>query len=151
MGICVSPENSEEIDVWSRIQHIPMINEMNESQKVQIAQALQEKHFRAGEVLMQEGQEGHEFFLITKGHCEVFVKDSIGDYCKVSELGRGDYCGEQALISKSIKRTATVKATKATKCLVMEREEFQKVVRFAADNNELWFVSYEPRTVLWSA
>ena len=72
---------------------------------------------------MQEGQEGHEFFLFTKGHCEVFVKDS-----KVSELGRGDYCGEQALINASVKRTATVKATKATKCLVMEREDFQKVV-----------------------
>ena len=75
-------------ELLGRIQHIPMIQMLNDSQKVQVAESLKEKDFMPGEIIMKEGALGQDFFLITHGICEVFVGKS-----KVSELRDTDYCG----------------------------------------------------------
>ena len=83
-------------ELLERIKHIPMIQMLNDAQKVQVAESLKEKDFMPGEIIMKEGALGQDFFLITHGICEVFVGKN-----KVSELRDTDYCGVYTLCTLS--------------------------------------------------
>jgi len=72
------------------------------------------------EVLINEGDDGNEFYVIEKGQFDVFVKDK-----KVSTLGRGMCVGELALIYNA-PRSATVKATEAGRIWYLHRVTFRK-------------------------
>jgi len=72
------------------------------------------------EVLINEGDDGNEFYVIDKGHFDVFVKDK-----KVLTLGRGMCVGELALIYNA-PRSATVKATEPGRIWYLHRVTFRK-------------------------
>lgn len=153
MGICVSNESTdavaaknlaltavdEDIDMLNgsptkvdpkmkllleSIDRIPIIAGLQSKQKMELAQSLVEKIFETGEMLMKQGENGDEFFLISKGRCEVYVGSE-----KVSELNDNDYCGEQGLLNANSKRTASVRAIARTVCYVMDRETFSRIIR----------------------
>ena len=110
--------------VLNSIQRIHVISSLKYQQKIELASSLVEKVFETGEMLMKQGESGHEFFLISSGRCEVYV-----GHDKVSELNANDYCGEQALLNPNSKRTASIKAVEKTTCYVMDRDTFNRVVR----------------------
>jgi len=66
-------------------------------------------------------------FLIASGQVEVMLETGS------VRLGEGDFFGEMALLSHS-RRTATVTARRASELLVMEAEDFDRLM---ARNSEL--------------
>src|SRR3954469_23060982 len=78
--------------------------------------------FRAGEVLMTEGEAGHEFYAIIEG--EVGVTSGAET---VAKLGPGAYVGEQALLDPG-PRTATVTALRDTQAVLLSSREFYAAV-----------------------
>lgn len=78
--------------------------------------------FQAGEVLMTEGETGHEFYAIIDG--EVGVTTG-GD--TVAKLGPGAYVGEMALLDPG-PRTATVTALRDTQAVLLSSREFYAAI-----------------------
>jgi CRP/FNR family cyclic AMP-dependent transcriptional regulator len=78
--------------------------------------------FRAGDVLMTEGEPGHEFYVIIDGEVGV---TSGGD--TVAKLGAGAYVGEQALLDPG-PRTATVTALRDTQAVLLSSREFYAAI-----------------------
>jgi CRP-like cAMP-binding protein len=69
---------------------------------------MQRVTYRAGEVVIKQGDEGDFFYAITSGRCAVTRETPLNrEGIKLAELGPGDTFGEEALISES-KRNATV-------------------------------------------
>ena len=69
---------------------------------------MQRVSYRAGEVVIKQGDEGDFFYAITSGRCTVTRETPLNrEGIKLAELGPGDTFGEEALISES-KRNATV-------------------------------------------
>ena len=63
---------------------------------------------RAGDVVIQQGEEGEFFYSIHKGRCAVTRRESPGDRdVLLSELSAGDFFGEESLLSASV-RNATI-------------------------------------------
>jgi len=117
------------------IQSVPLMANLNRSEVIRLAENLKHDEFDEGEALMVQGEKGDKFFIVKEGICEVEINDK-GASKVVATLGRGDYCGEQALISWDAKRNATVRAKFSTKCLTLDRANFLKIfqdskVRFA--------------------
>lgn len=83
-----------------------------------VRQSLDEITTEAGEVLCEEGQPGHEFFLIVKGTATVRRKGR-----KVATLGPGQYFGELALLDRG-PRSASVIAESNMELLVLEQRHF---------------------------
>src|SRR3954464_10951236 len=81
--------------------------------------------FRAGEVLMAEGQTGHEFFVVVDGEIGV---TSGGE--TLAKLGSGADVGELALLGPG-PRTATVTALRDTQCVLLSSREFYAAVEDA--------------------
>src|SRR3954452_10001971 len=78
--------------------------------------------FRAGDVLMTEGEAGHEFYAIIDG--EVGVTNGGRT---LAQLGPGAHVGEQALLDPG-PRTATVTALRDTQAVLLSSREFYAAI-----------------------
>jgi MFS family permease len=87
-----------------------------------LADASQTRHFRAGDVVVRQGEPGSEFFVIAAGRAQVDVSGQI-----VGELAPGDGFGEIALLRHS-PRTATVTALTPMETLVVTQRDFTAFV-----------------------
>jgi uncharacterized protein YhbP (UPF0306 family) len=91
-----------------------------------IAASLQVMQVRSGEVIVRQGGPADKFFIVADGEVEV-QREKDGQTETIASLGRGHFFGEIAIMRDS-PRTSTVKATKPTTLLAMERDTFRDVV-----------------------
>lgn len=78
--------------------------------------------YKAGDVILSEGEEGRTAFLIVKGSVDVTI--GAGDAARtVGTLHEGDVFGEMSLLEPG-PRSATVTATTDTECTVTSYDEF---------------------------
>jgi len=110
------------------IENVPLMPELTRTEVIKLADSLKHEEFEEGETLMVQGETGDKFFIIKEGICSVEVKDQK-ETKVVATLCKGDYVGEQALITWDAKRTATVRAKFQTKCLTLSREKFMTIFK----------------------
>jgi NADH:ubiquinone reductase (H+-translocating) len=80
-------------------------------------------HYEAGDAIVEEGEAGDLFYVITEGEVEVTRHGSDGVDTTITRLHQGDYFGEMALM-KSGKRNATVRAVTPVNVLTLGRDDF---------------------------
>src|SRR6202163_2262300 len=85
----------------------------------QIAEHMVKRHYMPGEIIIREGEVGHELFLVSEG--AVQVERSGGE---VARLGPGEFFGELALMSGA-PRNATVIAADPLETYVLEEGDFR--------------------------
>ncbi len=68
------------------------------------------KTFAKGDVICREGEQGGEFFVLTKGKVSVSGDDLLGRKFELATLAPGEFFGEMAALSGQ-RRQATVTAT----------------------------------------
>ena len=78
-----------------------------------------------GEVVCQRGEPGDEFFIVAAGELEVQSADDPPR--SLRRLGRGEFFGEISLLASGA-RTATVVAYRQTRLLVLQRDDFERVM-----------------------
>ena len=76
--------------------------------------------FKAGDVIIREGEEGDAAYVIGSGEVEMLI--GAGGR-RVGARGAGEVCGEMSLIEAG-PRSATVRALTDTECLAASYEEF---------------------------
>jgi len=84
---------------------------------------------KAGETIIKQSEEGHEFYIIDEGEAyatKVFHDDG-GKEEIVKQYGKGGYFGELALI-KDEPRAASVIAKSDCKLLVLDRMSFKRLL-----------------------
>jgi CRP-like cAMP-binding protein len=81
------------------------------------------ENFEAGELVLEEGDQGTKFYLIVSGSAEVKRDDTVLD-----EYGPNDYFGETAVVM-DIPRTASVWARASLQCISIERADFLYFIR----------------------
>ncbi|MGA8610198.1 MAG: cyclic nucleotide-binding domain-containing protein, partial [Xanthobacteraceae bacterium] len=83
-------------------------------------------HYEPGDIVIRQGDEGDELFLISEGEVEVEREGH-----EVARLGPAEFFGESALISGE-PRNATVVATTPLDTYVLEKDEFRAAVEQSA-------------------
>jgi putative ABC transport system ATP-binding protein len=91
-----------------------------------IAERMTKRHYLPGEVVIREGDIGHELFLVSEG--AVSVQRDGGE---VARLGPGEFFGELALMSGA-PRNATVTAADALEAYVLGEEDFRAAIDASA-------------------
>lgn len=85
-------------------------------------------HVKAGEEIITMGEEGHSYYVISKGAAVVYQVGLYDDGLhEVARLGEGDAFGCEALISGGT-RSETVQVTEDTELLVLEKTDFQELI-----------------------
>jgi CRP-like cAMP-binding protein len=104
------------------LQRVPLFAELNRSEVKRIAAVFKERHFAAGETVVQQGSGGAAFYVIDSGEARVFVGGE-----ERATLKAGDYFGELALIDEGT-RTATITASSELVCYGVTFWDFRPLV-----------------------
>ena len=84
------------------------------------------KVYRAGEIIVRQGDVGDCMYVIQSGKVEV-VQESEGRELRMAELGEGDFFGEMALFEKEV-RSATVRPVGEVRVLSVDKRLFLRKI-----------------------
>lgn len=99
-----------------------LFSHLDDNERSDIFDAMFPVHRHAGEVIIQQGDEGDNFYVMDQGEVEVFVN---GEY--VSTISDGGSFGELALIYGT-PRAATIKAKTDVKLWGIDRDSYRRIL-----------------------
>jgi CRP/FNR family cyclic AMP-dependent transcriptional regulator len=105
------------------IRKVPLFSWLSKTGLREVASIADEMDFPEGKDLTREGERGREFFVILEGLVHVNKKGK-----RVRQLGKGDFLGEIALVTKQ-PRTATVTTASPVRALVITDRDFARLLR----------------------
>jgi type IV pilus assembly protein PilB len=110
------------------LQRIQLFSGLSAEECAEVVKRMKRRDFPPSQLIVREGSPGNSMFFITSGMVEVRKKDpSTGIEFLLAMMGAGQNFGEMSLLTGK-PRTATVQATQATTCAVLEREDFQTLL-----------------------
>ncbi|XP_025112177.1 cAMP-dependent protein kinase regulatory subunit isoform X3 [Pomacea canaliculata] len=99
-----------------------LFSHLDDNERSDIFDAMFPVHRHAGEVIIQQGDEGDNFYVIDQGEVDVYVN---GEH--VTTIGEGGSFGELALIYGT-PRAATVKAKNDVKLWGIDRDSYRRIL-----------------------
>jgi uncharacterized membrane protein len=105
------------------LKSIPLFIGMDDDERAAIAAIMDERQFRAGQVIFRAEQTGGTLYIVQSGQVELSIVDDDEEKLVLELLESGDFFGELSLLDGGT-RSATATATQRTDTLVLERHEF---------------------------
>ncbi|CAH1795071.1 unnamed protein product [Owenia fusiformis] len=99
-----------------------LFTHLDDNERSDIFDAMFPVHRHGGEIIIQQGDEGDNFYVLDQGEVEIFVNNTL-----VVTLGDGASFGELALIYGT-PRAATVKAKTDVKLWGIDRESYRRIL-----------------------
>ncbi|KAL8580945.1 hypothetical protein ACOMHN_017512 [Nucella lapillus] len=99
-----------------------LFSHLDDSEKSDIFDAMFPVEHKDGEVIIQQGDEGDNFYVLDQGEVDIYVKDDL-----VGTIGEGGSFGELALIYGT-PRAATVKAKGDCKLWGIDRDSYRRIL-----------------------
>jgi len=117
------------------LNKVEILKPLNEQEKLEIAKALQEMHFSKGETIIEQGEDGQDFFILYSGELTV-IKDGVTQTTLTASDAKCLPFGERALLRKE-PRAATVKVTsEEARALKLDKQTFEALVGPLAEIQE---------------
>src|SRR5215213_7359163 len=110
------------------LREVPLFSEMDQQEVADIRTIMDEMKFKAGQIVIREGELGNLFYVITEGNVEVTVRDAGGADLVLHKAGPGDFFGELSMLTNE-PRAARVRAIENLTTLVLERDDFFEFLR----------------------
>lgn len=114
------------------VQHI--FSDLPRSVAGVMARRLRYMTFNEGDVVIQQGTAGDNFFIVVDGEVEVVREDSASGPELLTTLGPGESFGETALLLNT-PRTATVRARTPLRVLSLDKRTFDQVVLLSGEED----------------
>jgi CRP-like cAMP-binding protein len=103
------------------LPRVPLFSDLSREAFIALTEGMVLQRARAGEMILQEGEQGTSFYVVAGGSLAVSKRDDRGDRIKLAELGEGDFFGEMAILSGA-PRLATVTAETDAELLEIRAE-----------------------------
>lgn len=116
----VNGRNYQENKVF--LESVPMFSVLTSVQKENLLAVMAGQKFPAGKRIVMEGETGELLYIIKEGSVTCSVEGK-----EIRKMRKGDYFGEQALLTNSI-RTATVVAFEDIRLLSISRNQLTEVL-----------------------
>jgi CRP-like cAMP-binding protein len=99
------------------LRKVKLLEGLSDKQLALITKNLTKVDYTDGEIIIQQGEEGETFYMISDGAVNVSV-----NHAQVAKLSSGAYFGELALMNDD-RRNATISALGTVSCLTLGRQE----------------------------
>jgi putative peptide zinc metalloprotease protein len=119
---------SDAYEMESLMRNLPLLGELSHLELQVLYSRMETRRCAPGEVIIRQGDGGEEFFIIKKGEFGVTVACGDAGESEKAPMKEGDYFGEIALI-RDIPRTATVTSLTGGELLVLNKSDFQELLR----------------------
>jgi len=112
------------------LQNVSILKSTDAYERSQIADALRTESFKKGDVIIQQGQAGDNFYIVEAGSCFVLKanNDQENEPRKVHECNVGDYFGELALLRNDPRAATVVAESEDVKVLTLDRATFKRLL-----------------------
>ena len=114
------------------LRHVPLFESLDDEAAGKLCQLLQSIDCKAKTSLFRAGDEGDAMYLIERGKVRICVQATDGRDMTLTELGRGDFFGEMALLDGQ-RRSANAIVAEDARLAVLSREHFLSFVRSSPD------------------
>ena len=108
---------------------VDFLSVITDEQRRELALRATTRLFSGGEVIVRQGDDTAELFIILRGEVMVLL-ETDGVETEITRLMRGQFFGEMALVTRE-KRKATVKSVGDCELLVIDHEAFEAVLHKA--------------------
>lgn len=119
-------DNTSPADIPKLLSHIELFRGMEDEDLQHLASSLVARDIHPDEVIVRQGEEGSDMFVILEGAVEVLA-DVEGREVRVATMQAGDYFGEMSLLTGE-PRTATVRATSSGRLWQISRSGMARVL-----------------------
>src|SRR5262249_226950 len=109
------------------LRQVPLFESLDTEVAHELCQLLESLDCKAGTVLFRTGDEGDAMYLIEQGKVRICVRAKDGHEVTLTELHRGDFFGEMALLDGK-PRSADARVADDARLAVLSREDFLSFV-----------------------
>jgi CRP/FNR family transcriptional regulator, cyclic AMP receptor protein len=110
------------------LRHVPLFESLDDEAARKLCQLLESTDCKAETSLFRAGDEGDAMYLIERGKVRICVQATDGREMVLTELGRGDFFGEMALLDGQ-RRSADAIVAEDARLAVLSREHFLSFMR----------------------
>jgi CRP/FNR family transcriptional regulator, cyclic AMP receptor protein len=115
------------------LRHVPLFESLDDEAAGKLCQLVQSIDCKAKTSLFRAGDEGDAMYVIEGGKVRISVQTTDGRHMTLTELGRGDFFGEMALLGDGQRRSADAIVAEDARLAVLSREHFLSFVRSSPD------------------
>jgi CRP/FNR family transcriptional regulator, cyclic AMP receptor protein len=106
------------------LREVPLFESLDDSAAKQLCELLETLDCEAQKVLFRAGDAGDAMYIIERGKVRICVQATDGHEVTLTELGRGDFFGEMALLEYGQRRSANAVVAEDARLAVLSREHF---------------------------
>src|SRR6266498_5818933 len=110
------------------LRHVPLFESLDDEAARQLCELLETRDCKAETFLCRSGDEGDAMYIIERGKVRICVQATDGREVTLTELDRGDFFGEMALLDGQ-RRSADAVVAEDARLAVLSREHFLSFVR----------------------
>lgn len=110
------------------LRQVPLFGSLDDEAAGELCHLLESLERKAGALLFRAGDQGDAMYLIERGKVRICVRAKDGHEVTLTELGRGDFFGEMALLDGK-RRSADARVVENARLAVLSREHFLSFVR----------------------
>src|SRR5205823_3902872 len=109
------------------LRHVPLFESLDNETAKELCELLENLDCKTGATLFRAGDQGDAMYLIERGKVRICVRATDGHEMTLTELGRGDFFGEMALLDGQ-RRSADAIVSEDARLAVLSREHFLSFV-----------------------
>jgi len=110
------------------LRQVPLFGSLDNETAAELCHLLESLDPNAGTCLFRAGDEGDAMYVIERGKVRICVRTTQGHELTLTELGRGDFFGEMALLDGQ-RRSADAVVAEDARLAVLSREHFLSFLR----------------------
>ena len=110
------------------LRQVPLFESLDDEAAAELCHLLESVDCKAGAFLFRAGDEGNAMYLIERGKVRICVRATDGREMTLTELNRGDFFGEMALLNGQ-RRSADAVVAEDARLAVLSREHFLSFMR----------------------
>jgi uncharacterized membrane protein len=114
------------------LRHVPLFESLDDETARKLCQLLESIDCKVKTRLFRAGDEGDAMYLIERGKVRICVQGTDGRDMTLTELSRGDFFGEMALLDGQ-RRSADAVVAENARLAVLSREHFLSFMRNSPD------------------
>ncbi|XP_074845264.1 cGMP-dependent protein kinase 2-like [Carettochelys insculpta] len=126
--VITSQAKRRRAEILDSLRGAPSLQGLADAQLSKLLDSMEECTFAPEEVIVREGDEGKNFYIILKGEVQV-SRRVAGREELLRVLRTGDHFGELSLL-RNIRRTATCRAHGEVVCITLSKVDFQEISLF---------------------
>src|ERR1035437_7222700 len=112
---------------YENVRSSPLAVELNDEQSVILAELVETKSLKDGDILIREGEVSNELYVVVSGNAAVTRERGNGDSITIHVLKPRDLAGELGFLD-GLEHSATLRAIGPTEVFSLKRDRLESLI-----------------------